>query len=117
MVLGWRGIHTNVLLISVLAFLLCLRLCEHFPILQCLATIATVYWKSNEESVEGDKPQRSQVIRSRESTYKADSRADRVRGNYTIIFIHPNNSFIESNATYSNTLIIERNENFKFFSG
>lgn len=47
--------------------------------LKCLASIATVYWKSNEESVEGDRLQRSQVMRSRESTYAGNSRADRVR--------------------------------------
>lgn len=49
-------------------------------IVQCLATIATVYWKSNEESVEGERGQRPQVIRPRESTYAGSSRADRVRG-------------------------------------
>ncbi|XP_047120477.1 uncharacterized protein LOC124803336 [Schistocerca piceifrons] len=33
--------------------------------LKCLATVATVYWRSNEESVRGDKPQRARVMESR----------------------------------------------------
>ena len=50
--------------------------------LKCLATIATVYWRSNEESVEGDKPQRAPVLESREETViPSKSRADRVQGN------------------------------------
>ena len=49
--------------------------------LKCLATIATVYWRSNEESVEGDKPQRAPVLESRETVTPSKSRADRVQGN------------------------------------
>ena len=48
--------------------------------LKCLATIATVYWRSNEESVEGDKPQKAPVLESRESVPPSKSRADRVQG-------------------------------------
>ncbi|GAB0095408.1 Immunoglobulin-like domain [Sergentomyia squamirostris] len=49
--------------------------------LKCLATIATVYWRSNEESVEGDKPQKAPVLESRETVYASNSRADRVQAN------------------------------------
>ncbi|XP_026465510.1 uncharacterized protein LOC113368157 [Ctenocephalides felis] len=47
--------------------------------LKCLATISTVYWRSNEESVEGDKPQRAPVLESRETVRPVGSRADRVQ--------------------------------------
>nr|CAD7402018.1 unnamed protein product [Timema cristinae] len=47
--------------------------------LKCLATIATVYWRSNEESVEGDRPQRTPVLESRETVPPSQSRADRVQ--------------------------------------
>ncbi|XP_063235945.1 uncharacterized protein LOC134538500 [Bacillus rossius redtenbacheri] len=47
--------------------------------LKCLATIATVYWRSNEESVEGDRPQRAPVLESRETVPPSKSRADRVQ--------------------------------------
>lgn len=50
--------------------------------LKCLATIATVYWRSNEESVEGDKPQKAPVLESRETVPPSKSRADRVQGKY-----------------------------------
>lgn len=54
----------------------------HIPInFQCLATIASVYWRSNEESVEGDRPQRAPVLETRQ-TVSPNSRADRVQGNY-----------------------------------
>ncbi|XP_046387590.1 uncharacterized protein LOC124157130 [Ischnura elegans] len=33
--------------------------------LKCLATIATVYWRSNEESVEGDRPQKAPALEIR----------------------------------------------------
>ncbi|XP_039284299.1 uncharacterized protein LOC111057247 [Nilaparvata lugens] len=46
--------------------------------LKCLATIATVYWNSNEESVEGDRPQRPPVLEVKE-THQDKSRADRVQ--------------------------------------
>nr|CAD7205680.1 unnamed protein product [Timema douglasi] len=51
--------------------------------LKCLATIATVYWRSNEESVEGDRPQRTPVLESRETVPPSQSRADRVQGQYS----------------------------------
>ncbi|XP_054264849.1 uncharacterized protein LOC128987838 [Macrosteles quadrilineatus] len=46
--------------------------------LKCLATISTIYWNSNEESVEGEKPQRSPAMEVKETTNR--SRADRVQG-------------------------------------
>lgn len=42
----------------------------HFPAiirLQCVAKISSVYWQSNEESVESDKHQRIPVLESRET--------------------------------------------------
>ncbi|XP_046388915.1 uncharacterized protein LOC124157893 [Ischnura elegans] len=33
--------------------------------LKCLATIATVYWRTNEESVEGDRPQKAPALETR----------------------------------------------------
>lgn len=48
--------------------------------LKCLATIATVYWRSNEESVEGDKIQKAPALESRDTSYASNSRADRVQG-------------------------------------
>ncbi|XP_055597730.1 uncharacterized protein LOC129747504 [Uranotaenia lowii] len=47
--------------------------------LKCLAMISTVYWKSNEESVEGDKPQKAPMLESRKAVV-SNSRADRVQG-------------------------------------
>ncbi|XP_017772957.1 PREDICTED: cell adhesion molecule 2-like [Nicrophorus vespilloides] len=47
--------------------------------LKCLATIATVYWRSNEESVEGERPQRASVLESRGTVAPSGSRADRVQ--------------------------------------
>ncbi|XP_045479309.1 uncharacterized protein LOC123684186 [Harmonia axyridis] len=48
--------------------------------LKCLATIATIYLKSNEESVEGERPQRASVLESRGTAAPINSRADRVQG-------------------------------------
>lgn len=59
-----------------------------FILLQCLATIATVYWRSNEESVEGDKQQKAPVLESRETVPPSGSRADRVQGKcLTIMYV------------------------------
>ena len=33
--------------------------------IKCLATIATLYWRSNEQSMEGDRPQKAPVLESR----------------------------------------------------
>ncbi|XP_044742188.1 uncharacterized protein LOC123303108 [Chrysoperla carnea] len=49
--------------------------------LKCLATIATVYWKSNEESVEGDRPIRAPVREIVQAP--SNSRADRVQASTT----------------------------------
>ncbi|XP_014255594.1 uncharacterized protein LOC106670093 [Cimex lectularius] len=45
--------------------------------LKCLASIATVYWNSNEESVEGDRPQRPPALEVKDNQPHS-SRADRV---------------------------------------
>lgn len=47
--------------------------------MKCLATIATVYWNSNEESVEGEKTQRSPALEVKDIPTDR-SRADRVQG-------------------------------------
>uniref|UniRef100_A0A1B6GB06 Ig-like domain-containing protein n=3 Tax=Proconiini TaxID=565685 RepID=A0A1B6GB06_9HEMI len=47
--------------------------------LKCLATIATVYWNSNEESVEGEKPYKPPVMEVKDT-----SRADRVQASTTV---------------------------------
>uniref|UniRef100_A0A6E8VV99 Ig-like domain-containing protein n=1 Tax=Anopheles coluzzii TaxID=1518534 RepID=A0A6E8VV99_ANOCL len=49
--------------------------------LKCLATISTVYWKSNEESMESDRPQKAPILESRKSGLSTASRADRVQAN------------------------------------
>uniref|UniRef100_A0A1Y1K2U9 Ig-like domain-containing protein n=1 Tax=Photinus pyralis TaxID=7054 RepID=A0A1Y1K2U9_PHOPY len=55
--------------------------------LKCSATIATIYWRSNEESVEGERPPRASVLESRGTVAPAGSRADRVQaaGSHTTI--------------------------------
>ncbi|CAH1404997.1 unnamed protein product [Nezara viridula] len=45
--------------------------------LKCLASIGTVYWNSNEESVEGERPQRPPALEVKD-TKPHTSRADRV---------------------------------------
>ncbi|KAF2904250.1 hypothetical protein ILUMI_01925 [Ignelater luminosus] len=56
--------------------------------LKCSATIATIYWRSNEESVEGERPIRASVLESRGTVAPAGSRADRVQaaGSHTTFF-------------------------------
>lgn len=51
--------------------------------LKCLATISSIYWKSNEESVEGEKQSRPPVLEIKRTGELDDdkSRADRVQGN------------------------------------
>ncbi|PSN45911.1 hypothetical protein C0J52_24207, partial [Blattella germanica] len=62
--------------------------------LKCLATIATVYWRSNEESVEGDKPQKAPVLESRETVPPSKSRADRVQATGGCVSLIPCAPFI-----------------------
>ncbi|KAK6636269.1 hypothetical protein RUM43_009928 [Polyplax serrata] len=47
--------------------------------LKCLASISTIYWKTNEESVKGDKPL-IKVMSSQDTFLSNKSRADRVQG-------------------------------------
>lgn len=43
---------------------------------QCVATLSTFYWRSSEESVEGDHPYKAPVLESRGTV----SRADQIQG-------------------------------------
>ncbi|EDV30941.1 uncharacterized protein Dana_GF15111, isoform A [Drosophila ananassae] len=47
--------------------------------LKCVASLSTLYWRSNEESVEGDRPQKAPVLESRETVFASNSRADPVQ--------------------------------------
>ncbi|XP_049764328.1 uncharacterized protein LOC126092649 [Schistocerca cancellata] len=47
--------------------------------LKCLATVATVYWRTNEESVESDRLQKAPVLESRATRPPSVSRADMVQ--------------------------------------
>ncbi|KAH8283097.1 hypothetical protein KR054_012062, partial [Drosophila jambulina] len=68
--------------------------------LKCIASLSTLYWRSNEESVEGDRPQKAPVLESRETVYASNSRADPVQGTsyrelfvtkiLSFLFVHPN---------------------------
>nr|XP_044249558.1 uncharacterized protein LOC108062690 [Drosophila takahashii] len=51
--------------------------------LKCIAELSTLYWRSNEESVEGDRPQKAPVLESRETVYASNSRADPVQASST----------------------------------
>lgn len=74
--------------------------------LQCVAALSSFYWRSNEESVEGDRPQKAPVLESRESdsAFASNSRADPVQGmSYREIFVTKILSlFLQPNAA-SNT--------------
>ncbi|KAH8269734.1 hypothetical protein KR018_008258, partial [Drosophila ironensis] len=68
--------------------------------LKCVASLSTLYWRSNEESVEGDRPQKAPVLESRETVFASNSRADPVQGTsyremfvtkiLSLLFVHPN---------------------------
>ncbi|XP_043065344.1 uncharacterized protein LOC122320864 isoform X1 [Drosophila ficusphila] len=68
--------------------------------LKCIAELSSLYWRSNEESVEGDRPQKAPVLESRETVYASNSRADPVQGTsyrelfvtkiLSLLFVHPN---------------------------
>ncbi|XP_062553187.1 uncharacterized protein LOC134218272 [Armigeres subalbatus] len=70
--------------------------------LKCLATISTVYWKSNEESVEGDKPQKAPMLESRKAV-ASNTRADRVQANNSAPSASISDSLL---AAYSALLVI-----------
>ncbi|XP_017860171.1 PREDICTED: uncharacterized protein LOC108611861 isoform X1 [Drosophila arizonae] len=74
--------------------------------LKCVAALSSFYWRSNEESVEGDRPQKAPVLESRESdsAFASNSRADPVQGmSYREIFVTKILSlFLQPNAA-SNT--------------
>lgn len=54
--------------------------------LKCVASIESVYTRSNEASAEGDRPQRASVLESRGTVAPAGSRADRVQGMNSITY-------------------------------
>jgi hypothetical protein len=54
--------------------------------LKCLASISSVYWKTNEESIEGEKQSRPPVLeikRTNDLDGDETSRADRVQGEFS----------------------------------
>lgn len=55
--------------------------------LKCVASLSTFYWRSNEESVEGDRPQKAPVLESKSSesdgAFASNSRADPVQASKT----------------------------------
>ncbi|XP_033164889.1 uncharacterized protein LOC117144032 isoform X1 [Drosophila mauritiana] len=72
--------------------------------LKCIAELSTVYWRCNEESVEGDRPQKAPVLESRETVYASNSRADPVQGtSYRELFVTKILSllFVQTNAASS----------------
>lgn len=48
--------------------------------IKCLATIATVYWKSNELSIEGERPLKIPVMESRETRAQGHTHAEHILG-------------------------------------
>ncbi|XP_041452287.1 uncharacterized protein LOC111077886 isoform X1 [Drosophila obscura] len=79
--------------------------------LKCVASLSTLYWRSNEESVEGDRPQKAPVLESRETVYASNSRADPVQGmSYRELFVTKILSlFIQTNAaSKSDSLLLVR---------
>ncbi|XP_036340051.1 uncharacterized protein LOC118749364 isoform X1 [Rhagoletis pomonella] len=48
--------------------------------LKCIAALSNLYWRSNEESVEGDRSQKAPALDSHETAYASNSRADPVQG-------------------------------------
>ncbi|XP_043275615.1 uncharacterized protein [Venturia canescens] len=46
--------------------------------IKCLATIATVYWKSNELSIEGERPYKAPVMESRETRAQGHTHAEHI---------------------------------------
>ncbi|XP_033149751.1 uncharacterized protein LOC108594562 isoform X1 [Drosophila busckii] len=81
--------------------------------LKCVASLSTFYWRSNEESVEGDRPQKAPVLESRESesAFASNSRADPVQGtSYRELFVTKLLSiFIQPNAaSKTDSLLLAR---------
>ncbi|XP_030079243.1 uncharacterized protein LOC111603524 isoform X1 [Drosophila hydei] len=84
--------------------------------LKCVAALSSFYWRSNEESVEGDRPQKAPVLESRESdsAFASNSRADPVQGmSYREIFVTKILSlFLQPNAaSKTDSLLMARAPN------
>lgn len=56
--------------------------------IKCLATIATVYWKSNELSIEGERPLKMPVMESRETRAQGHTHAEHILGGKKMIHIN-----------------------------
>lgn len=56
--------------------------------IKCLATIATVYWKSNELSIEGERPLKMPVMESRETRAQGHTHAEHILGGKKMIRIN-----------------------------
>ncbi|KAK2588488.1 hypothetical protein KPH14_004471 [Odynerus spinipes] len=52
--------------------------------IKCLATIATVYWKSNELSIEGERPLKMPVMESRETRAQGHTHAEHILASASI---------------------------------
>lgn len=48
--------------------------------IKCLATIYTLYWKSNELSIEGERPLKIPVMESRETRAQGHTHAEHILG-------------------------------------
>ncbi|KAL5280669.1 hypothetical protein ACFFRR_004592 [Megaselia abdita] len=51
--------------------------------LKCVARMFSMYWRSNEESVQGDRPLKAPVLESRETVVERNSRAESVKASST----------------------------------
>nr|XP_031829339.1 cell adhesion molecule 2-like [Nomia melanderi] len=69
---------------AVLGLEFCLHKKKHFKRgdlkIKCLATVATVYWKSNELSIEVEKPLKMSVMESRETRAQGHTHAEHILG-------------------------------------
>ncbi|XP_024086439.1 uncharacterized protein LOC106667725 [Cimex lectularius] len=79
--------------------------------LKCLASIATVYWHSNEESVEGDRPQRPPVLEVKDNQPHS-SRADMVQ--VLLGWPKAGNTLTRCNATRRHPMLPDANPKSKF---
>lgn len=51
--------------------------------IKCSATIETVYWKTNELSIEGERTHRAPVMESRETRPQGHTHAEHILGKYS----------------------------------
>lgn len=73
---------------------------------QCVARMFSMYWRSNEESVQGDRPLKAPVLESRETVVERNSRAESVKGTSLMdSFVLLANNIFYDNAASSTTSI------------